>query len=78
MNMLSVPTCMNKPVNNHVQAGQLNRVHACQQAKTSCAFLSVQRTVANSSFTDRISLAKKVLLLAGVKIFFIISIKVIP
>ena len=27
----SVPTCMNKPVNNHVQAGQLNHVQACQQ-----------------------------------------------
>ena len=27
----SVPTCMNKPVNNHVQAGQLNHVEACQQ-----------------------------------------------
>ena len=37
----SVPTCMNKPVNNHVQAGQLNHVQACQQAKTSCAFLLV-------------------------------------
>ena len=32
----SVPTCMNKPVNNHVQAGQLNHVQACQQTKTSC------------------------------------------
>ena len=45
----SVPTCMNKPVDNHVQAGQLNYVQAgqlnhvqtCQQAKTSCAFLCV-------------------------------------
>ena len=27
----SVPTCMNKPVNNHVKAGQLNHVQACQQ-----------------------------------------------
>ena len=27
----SVPTCMNKPVNNTVQAGQLNYVQACQQ-----------------------------------------------
>ena len=27
----SVPTCMNKPVNNHVQVGQLNHVQACQQ-----------------------------------------------
>ena len=26
---------MNKPINNHVQAGQLNHVQACQQAKTS-------------------------------------------
>ena len=26
----SVPTCMNKPVNNTVQAGQLNHVHAGQ------------------------------------------------
>ena len=34
----SVPTCMNKPVNNHVQAGQLNHVQDCQQAKTSYAF----------------------------------------
>ena len=34
----SVPTCTNKPVNNHVQAGH---VQACQQAKTSCAFLRV-------------------------------------
>ena len=31
----SVPTCMNKSINNHVQAGQLNHVQACQQAKTS-------------------------------------------
>ena len=31
----SVPTCMNKPVNNTVQAGQLNHVQACEQAKTS-------------------------------------------
>ena len=30
---------MFKPVNNHVQAVQLNHVQACQQAKTSCAFL---------------------------------------
>ena len=37
----SVPTCMNKPANNTVQAGQLNHVQACQQAKTSCAFLHV-------------------------------------
>ena len=35
----SVPTCMFKPVNNTVQAGQLNHVQACDQAKTSCAFL---------------------------------------
>ena len=27
----SVPTCMNKPVNNHVQAGQFNHVQVCQQ-----------------------------------------------
>ena len=27
----SVPTCMNKPVKNTVQAGQLNHVQACQQ-----------------------------------------------
>ena len=27
----SVPTCMNKPVNNHVQTGQLDHVQACQQ-----------------------------------------------
>ena len=27
----SVPTCMNKPVNNHVQAGLLNHVQTCQQ-----------------------------------------------
>ena len=27
----SVPTCMNKSVNNHIQAGQLNHVQACQQ-----------------------------------------------
>ena len=26
-----VPTCMNKPVNNTVQPGQFNHVHACQQ-----------------------------------------------
>ena len=32
---------MNKPVNNHVQARQLNHVQARQQAKTSCAFLRV-------------------------------------
>ena len=45
----SVPTCMDKPVNSHLQAGQLNRVKAGQlnhvqarrQAKTSCAFLRV-------------------------------------
>ena len=36
----SVPTCMNKPVNNHVQAGQLNHdVQACKQEKSSCTFL---------------------------------------
>ena len=28
-------------LNNHVQASQLNYVQACQQAKTSCAFLRV-------------------------------------
>ena len=54
---LSIPTCMNKPVDNtvqagqlnhiqtgqlnHVQAGQFNHVQACQQAKTRCAFLRV-------------------------------------
>ena len=46
---LSIPTCMNKPVNNtvqagqlnHIQTGQLNHVQACQQAKTRCAFLRV-------------------------------------
>ena len=32
-----VQTCMNKLVNNTVQAGQLNHVHACQQTKTSSA-----------------------------------------
>ena len=32
---------MFKPVNNHVQAGQLNHVQACQQEKTNCAFLRV-------------------------------------
>ena len=32
----SVPTCMNKPVNNHAQAGQLNHVQACQQPCSSC------------------------------------------
>ena len=46
----SVLTCINKPVNNtiqagqlnHVQAGQLNHVQACQQAKKGCcAFLRV-------------------------------------
>ena len=45
----SVPTCMNKPVNNHVQAGQLNHVQACQQAKTSCAFLRVYNTHARKN-----------------------------
>ena len=37
----SVPTCMNRPDNNTVQAGQLNHVQACQQAKTSIAFVRV-------------------------------------
>ena len=37
----SVPICMNKPVNNTVEAGHLNHVQACQQAKTSCEFLRV-------------------------------------
>ena len=49
MNMQSVPTCMNKPVSNHiqagqhnhVQAGQLDHVQACQHEKSSCTFLHV-------------------------------------
>ena len=49
MNMQSVPTRMNKPVNNivqagqlnHVQAGQFNHVQARQQANTSCVCLRV-------------------------------------
>ena len=36
----SVPTCMNKPVNNTVQAGQHNLVQACQ-----CSSLAVNNTV---------------------------------
>ena len=48
---LSVATCTNDHVNNHVQAGQLNHIQAgqfnhvqsCQQAKTSCAFLRVYK-----------------------------------
>ena len=35
----AVPTCMNKPLNNHVQDGQLKHVLSCQHVKTSCAFL---------------------------------------
>ena len=34
----SVPTCMNKPVNNTVHAGQLNHVQACQQHCSSWPF----------------------------------------
>ena len=49
MNMQSVPTRMNKPVNNivqagqlnHVQAGQFNHVQARKQANTSCVCLRV-------------------------------------
>ena len=37
----SVSTYMKKSVNNHVQADKLHHVQACQQAKTSCAFLHV-------------------------------------
>ena len=56
-NEQSVPTCMNKTVNNHVQAGQfnhvqagqLNHVQACQQAKTSCACLHVYLTTTSAS-----------------------------
>ena len=36
---LFVHQAMNKPVNNTVQTGQLNHVQACQQVKTSCAFV---------------------------------------
>ena len=32
---------MFKPVNNYVQAGQLNHAQACQQAKTICVILRV-------------------------------------
>ena len=32
---------MNRPDNNTVQAGQLNHVQACQQAKSSIAFVRV-------------------------------------
>ena len=46
----SVPTCMNKSVDNTVQAGQLNHVQACQQAKTSCAFLRVYQMLITSVF----------------------------
>ena len=42
----SVPTCMNKPVNNHVQAGQLNHVQVCPQP---CPSLSTMFKLARST-----------------------------
>ena len=37
--------CSNMHEYNHVQAGQLNHVQACQQAKTSCALLRVYLSI---------------------------------
>ena len=48
-----VPTCMNKPVNNHVEVGQLNHVQVCQQSKTSCAFLRVPACIRTMNFIIR-------------------------
>ena len=38
---------------NHVQAGQLNHVQVCQQAKTSCAFLRVYNGFIGDDFQMR-------------------------
>ena len=59
----SVPTCMNKPVNNHVQAGQLNHVQACLQP-CSTVFKPVNRQKQAVRFYVFIS-AKKLACMRG-------------
>ena len=51
----SVPTCMNKPVNNHIQVGQLNHVQTLSIGKNKPCVFTWQCIIANNHASISIS-----------------------